>query len=91
MSKLGKHTSMDKELKRSVAWLERYECVTKVVLGITESCRHTYRPGTLRYKMDAPGGIKVNGYTGNGVIDIYVKIEPIEKKEKLVDAIRDKH
>jgi hypothetical protein len=89
MSKLGKHTSMDKELKRSINRLEDYKCVAKIVLGITESCRHAYAPGTLRYKMDAPGGIKINGYTGKGVVDIYVKIEPIEDKAKLI-AIIDK-
>lgn len=89
MSKLGKHTSLDKDLKRSVNWIQDFACVTKVVLGRVEAARHKYSPGTLRYKMDSPGGIKVNGYAGGAVFDIYVKVEE-DQKEKLIDAIGER-
>ena len=36
--------------------------------------------------MDVEGGFKINGYSGMGVTDIFIKIEPIN----LRDAIKDK-
>ena len=87
MEKTGRHKSLDKEVKRSVQWLMRYDFITKVVIGISESCRHKYAPGTLRWKSDVPGGIKINAYSGNGVTDIFIKIDPIEKLEAVKDLI----
>jgi len=74
---------MGKDLKRSVKWLETIPSIKKVVLGFSEACRHKYAPGCIRFKMDVDGGIKVNGYSGKGVTDIFIKIEPIENREKI--------
>lgn len=79
----GKHTTLDKNLKNSVLWLEGLPGVNKVILGISEACRHRYTPGHLRFKREVEGGIKLNGYSGNGIIDIFVRIDPIEKRESI--------
>lgn len=79
----GRHKSLDKQLKRSVLWVENIPCVSKVVLGFSESCRHKYPPGHIRFKMDVDGGIKVNGYSGKGVTDIFIKIDPINEREEV--------
>ena len=81
MSLLGKHQSMDKNLKRSISWLKKIPSVTKIVLGFSECCRHKFSPGFLRFKSDVDGGIKINGYSGKGVTDIFVKIEPISQRD----------
>ena len=83
MTLLGKHQSMGKDLKRSVKWLETIPSITKVVLGFSEACRHKYSPGHIRFKMDVDGGIKVNGYSGKGVTDIFIKIDPIEDRDNV--------
>ena len=83
----GKHTSLDKHLKLSVGWIETIPEVTKVVLGFSESCRHKYAPGCIRCKQNVAGGIKVNGYSGNGVIDMYLKIEPISARDYVKEII----
>jgi hypothetical protein len=83
MSKKGKHKTIDKELKPSVSWLESLPYVKKVVLGIAESARHKYSPGTLKYQFDQPGGVKIKAYGGKGVMDLYVKITPEHKPEFL--------
>ena len=77
--KRGKHKSVDKELRPSLAWLESLPEVCKVVLGLCESARHAYPPGTLRYRRDVAGGFKLNAYGGNGVIDVFVKVDPSDK------------
>ena len=77
----GRHTSSDKHLKNHILWIENLVGVQKVVLGISEACRHKYPPGHIRFKMDVDGGIKVNGYSGKGITDIYIRIDPIEKRE----------
>lgn len=81
MEKTGRHKSLDKDLKRTVQWLKTFDCISKVVISISESCRHKYAPGTIRWIMDVPGGIKANGYSGKGVTNLYIKIDPIEQRD----------
>lgn len=83
----GRHTSVDKHLKKNVLWLEKTPGVTKVVLGISEACRHKFTPGHIRFKMDVDGGIKVNGYSGKGVTDIFIRIDPINGREHIKELI----
>lgn len=86
----GRHTSLDKHLKHSVLWLENIPEVTKIVLGFSENCRHKYAPGCIKFKKNVAGGIKVNGYSGNGVIDMYIKIEPITAREQVKNTIANR-
>ena len=86
----GRHKTLDKELKRNIKWIEGLPEVTKVVLGFSESCRHRYAPGTIRFKMDVDGGIKVNGYSGKGVTDIFIRIKPIGEREAIKRLIDER-
>lgn len=88
--KKGKHKSLDKAVKPNIRWLESMPCIKKVVLGISESCRHRYAPGTLRFKSDVDGGIKINGYSGLGVTDIFIKIDPISERERIKQLILER-
>ena len=38
--------------------------------------------------MDVAGGIKINAYSGNGVMDIFVKIDPITEREAVKEKIK---
>lgn len=82
----GRHTSLDKHLKANILWIEKLRSVQKVVLGISEACRHKYPAGHIRFKQDVEGGIKINAYSGKGVMDIFIKIDPIEDRE-LIKAL----
>ena len=64
--------------------------MTKVVLGFSKACRHRYSPGIIRHRNDVDGGIKVNGYSGNGVMDIFIRISPIEERENIKKLIAKK-
>lgn len=90
-SKRGKHRSLDCDLDRSVRWLESLSAVSKVVLKIPECCRHAYPPGHLKVQRDSPGGMIVKGFSGKGVIDLYVKVDPIEKLVEVKNLIRIRH
>jgi hypothetical protein len=90
VEKTGRHKSLDKDLKRSVEWLKSFTYVTKVVIGISECCRHRYSPGTLRWKSDVAGGMKLNGYSGKGITDLFVKVDPIELREHVKDLLKEK-
>ncbi len=81
MALQGRHKTLDKHVKRNIAWVESIPSVTKVVLGFSEGCRHKYPPGHIRFKMNVRGGFKVNAYSGKGVTDIFIKIDPIEDRE----------
>ncbi len=83
----GKHTSIDKHLKKNILWIETLPSVQKVVIGISEACRHKYSPGFIRFKSDVDGGIKVIGYSGNGVMDIFIRIDPISDREWIKQKI----
>lgn len=88
--KRGKHTSISKDLKQSIEWLDRSDYVTKIVLGQAESCRHRYPPGHLKVLRDEDGGLSVKGYSGNGVINLFIRVNPIENRAKVKQAIADK-
>lgn len=83
----GRHRTLDKHVKRSVTWIETIPEITKIVLGFSESCRHRYPPGHIRFKMNVRGGFKVNAYSGIGVTDIFIKVEPIESRELVKQMI----
>lgn len=85
----GKHKSAASDLDLSLRWLESLDSVKKVVLGKTENCRHSYPPGYVRYKSDTEGGIKVNGYSGNGVIDIFIRCES-DDRENVAEKLKTK-
>ena len=85
----GRHTSAGKDLDRSLRWLERQPGVKKVVLGFTEACRHRYSPGHLRYQRDGDGGFHAKGYSGNGVVNVFVVVDP-ENKCDVVAALTDR-
>jgi hypothetical protein len=80
---MGRHQSVDRNVKKNLEWIESLNGVSKFVIGISESCRHKYPPGFIRFKMDVDGGIKVNAYSGNGVTDIFIKIDPISERENI--------
>lgn len=90
MALQGRHKTLDKHVKRSVAWLETIPSVTKVVLGFSENCRHRYAPGHLRFKQNARGGFKMNAYSGTGVTDIFVKIDPLVDRDNVKQLILNK-
>jgi hypothetical protein len=83
----GRHKSVDKHLKNNILWIEHLPGVQKVILGISEACRHKYPPGHIRFKMDVDGGIKVTGYSGKGVTDIFIRIDPITTREEIKNEI----
>lgn len=85
---MSKHKSLDAHVKRNVQWIEELPAVTKIVIGISESCRHKYAPGHIRFKRDVDGGIKVNAYSGMGVTDLFIKIDPISEREAVKKAIQ---
>lgn len=87
----GRHKSLDSALKKHVLWLETLPGVKKIVLGFSEACRHKYSPGVIRFKQDVNGGIKVNGYSGKGVTDMFIRIDPIENREEVKARLKDRY
>ncbi len=75
-SKRTKHTSACNDLDRSLRWIEGLPIVNKIILGFTENCRHRYTPGHVRVQMDCRGGVKAIGYSGNGIINFFIRVEP---------------
>lgn len=54
--KKGKHTSLDKELRRGVEWLEKQPEIKRVILGLCEAARTKFPTGYFRYQRDIVGG-----------------------------------
>ncbi len=72
--KRGRHTSRSKDLRPAVGWMESLHEVERIVIGLTENCRHRFRPGTIRVRRVHPHGLDLNGYTGSGVTRLFVAI-----------------
>lgn len=91
MSKRGAHTSIDKDTKPEVEWLESLKEVRRVILDRHEVCRHKYSPGTLKYQSDTDNGIRIKAYTGNGVRSLFVIVEPVESRPALIKMIAERY
>lgn len=85
--KKAKHRSVDKSLKKQIAWLQSLDIVTKIILGLAECCRHAFPPGHLKYQGETEAGIRLNGYGGKGIIKIFVCTE---EKKILIDLIEER-
>jgi hypothetical protein len=90
MSKRGRHTSVDSELRPAITWLEKLSAVKKVFLGRAESCRHRYSPGTLRVVGLTESGFRLKAYSGRGVQEIAVAILPLSERERIIELIEER-
>lgn len=86
----GRHKSLDKDAKKSIRWLESQPMVKKVILGISEACRHKYAPGDLRIKSIQEGGLYLNSYSGIGVTNVFVGVTEVELIPELINIIKQK-
>lgn len=88
MSKKGKHQTVETSLKKNMKWLESLEIVERVILGLSESCRHAFAPGHLRVQGEVEGGLRLNAYSGRGVTKVFVGVSPDnkDKLKKLIEA-----
>lgn len=67
----GKHSSISKHLRKFASKMERLGA--KIILGVPESARHRYAPGTVRFSKDLDGGIEVKAYDGKGLRKIFIR------------------
>jgi hypothetical protein len=84
--KRGQHKSLCKDGERAARWIESFECVSKLILGRSEACRHKYAPGTLRITSSIAAGFNVKIYGGKGITDGFVYVPP-ECKETIKSAV----
>jgi hypothetical protein len=89
MTKKGKHKTVDKSLRPSVAWLGRQEGVKKIILGPPEAARHAFPPGSVKYLRDERGGVRLKAYGGVGVVDFVVLIDD-DKKESFLKRLKER-
>lgn len=85
----GKHKTVPRELKQTVAWLNRQPEIKKIVLGRTEVCRHKYKNGHLNCRSATEAGIKCTGYFGSGILDLFLVIDA-EHISNIQQKIEDK-
>lgn len=77
----GKHKSIAKELKKNIAWLENQGA--KIIIGISECARHKFSPGTIRLVNETEAGFKAIGYSGNGIMNLFIVVKDAELREKI--------
>jgi len=87
---MGRHTSVEKELRKSIKWLESLSMTEKIILGIYEVARHHYTPGFLRATREVAGGVALNAYGGNGIMKMFVKVKK-ENVDAFLEAVKDRY
>ena len=87
--KFGRHKSLSKNLRVSVGWLENRPGVRKVVLGLSEACRHRRPPGSLKVRRATDAGLHLNGYSGNGVVKIFLVCDA-DRRDQLAQEIGER-
>jgi hypothetical protein len=86
----GRHQSVQKELRPSVAWLEALPGVERVVLDRTENCRHSFPGGHLKVQAEVLGGLRVVGYGGDGISRYFVKIPDAKANQEVKTKIEER-
>lgn len=71
--KRGRHHTICKTLRRTLARLDAHPDVQRVVLDVAVACRHHRTPGTLEVSAMKPGGVKLKAYDARGVRLVFVK------------------
>ena len=84
---MGKHTSIPHGLKDSIDDLASHEYVTRIILGRFHPRGTRFPNGHLKYQTDTQSGIKVNGYASGGVLEIFARIHPLDKRQVVIDYI----
>lgn len=84
---MGKHTHIPEGLRDSIEDLASQEYISRVILGKFSPCGNKFQKGHLKYQMDTQSGIKINGYTPSGVLEIFATIYPVDKRQKVIDYI----
>lgn len=77
----GKHKSIPKELKKNINWLEKEGA--KIIIGLSECARHKFAPGTIKLLRETDAGFKANGYSGNGVMNLFIVVKDDELREEI--------
>ena len=72
---IGRHKSLDKELRVPVKWLRSLPGIEKVIYGHCDPCRHRRKPGTLELRREIPVGFELQAYGGFGVMRLIVHIK----------------
>ena len=80
----GKHKSIPKELKKNISWLEKEGA--KIIIGLSECARHKFPPGHIKLLNETEAGFKANGYSGNGVMNLFIVV----KDDKLRGLIKER-
>jgi len=52
------------------------------------SCRHNYKPGTLRLVSSEGLGAKIRGYYGSGVVNFFIKFSSEDDKNEALEKLQ---
>ena len=83
----GRHKSVPRELKRALTAVLPADA--KVVMNDICSCRHAYKPGTLRVTEQTDNTLKLRGYFGSGVVNFFVKLNDAVETAKVVEILEN--
>lgn len=83
----GRHKSVPRELKRALTAALPDD--TKVVMQDICTCRHAFKPGTLRVTHSENLSVKLRGYFGSGIVNFYVAFTSAEAKEQTLAKLND--
>ena len=81
----GRHKSVPRELKRTLTAALPPDA--KVVMSDICSCRHAFKPGTLKVTDSGETTLKLRGYFGSGVVNFFVKLGSINDKQSIIDKL----
>ena len=79
----GKHKSIPREIKISLKKV--LDADTKIVMQDICFCRHSYSVGTIKIVKEYGISLKLRGYFGSGVINLFLKFKSVDHKNITVE------
>ena len=84
---MGRCQRIPEGLEDSLEDLYGQAHITRVILGVFHHCSNKFRKGHLKYQYNTSSGIKLHGYTPSSVIEVFVSIDPLDKRNEVIDYI----
>jgi len=82
----GRHTSIPKELKRTLSTLLPKK--SKVIMNNICSCRHNFSVGSVRIISYTLYTLKIKGYYGSGIADFFIKFYNQFDCQKIINKFK---
>ncbi len=86
---MGKHTSTSSALRSKLEALFRQPGVDRIIIGISDGCKHSRKDGDLKFQRQENKKLYLNGYGSAGVTRLVIILKDDANSENIKKWIEE--